>query len=255
MAKNLACAMSAYSRWNVSGEAIRLPEVTLVNSQLDYAVFNSAVITAALADRDELEFTLDTAAEYYERQSLDWSCWMTEELLAPRLRDPFLEQMSARRMWMVAEHQGMIADSLAPAPPRPNGLITRPVRDAATRLDFAHLCVQVFGMPAAVAEQVYSEEGFWGGGFQAWVGYVDGRAVATAAAETSAGVIGLYSVATLADQQRRGYGESITRTAWQQAAATSGCHRTILQSTPAGLPLYRKMGYRDLGRVVVYATR
>ncbi len=255
MARNLACAMSAYSRWSANGETVRLPAVTLVNSWLDHAVFNSAVITAALGGRDELEYTLDSAAEYYERQSLEWSCWLTEELLPERLRDFFADQMLARRMWVVAEHQGMVADVLAPGPPAPTGLIARPVTDPATRLDFAHLCVQVFGMPAIVAEQVYTEEDFWSGGFRAWVGYVDGRAVATAAAETSAGVVGLYSVATAGDQQRRGYGESITRTALRHASAASGCHRTILQSTPAGLPLYRKMGYRELGRVVVYATR
>lgn len=255
MARNLACAMSAYSRWSVSGETVRLPAVTLVNAQLDYSVFNAAVITETLAGREELEYVLDTAAEYYERHGLDWSCWMTEELLSAKMRVAFLDQMAARRMWLVAEHQGMIAERLEPGRSEPVAMTARPVCDAATRLDFAHLCIQVFGMPATVAEQVYSEEGFWSGGFQAWVGYVDGRAVATAATETAAGVVGIYSVATLADQQRRGYGESITRTALAQAAAMSGCHTTILQSTLAGLPLYRKLGYRDLGRVAVYATR
>lgn len=255
MAGNLACAMSAYSRWSPGGETVRLPAITLVNAQLDYAVFNSAVVTAALTDPDELAYLLDTAAEYYRRQGLDWSCWMAEELLAAPLRRAFLGQMADRRMWLVAEHQGMIAEQLNPRLSGPAGISARPVCDAATRQDFAHLCVQVFGMPAAVAGQVYREEGFWSGGFQAWVGYAGGRAVATAATETGAGVVGIYSVATVADQQRRGYGESITRIALKHAAGNSGCHHTILQSTPAGLPLYRKLGYRDLGRVVVYATR
>ena len=68
------------------------------------------------------------------------------------------------------------------------------------------------------------------------------------------GAIGVYNVATMPDQQRRGYGEAVMRYAVSEAQKEHGIERTILQSTPAGLRLYERMGYRKITRVSVYAS-
>jgi ribosomal protein S18 acetylase RimI-like enzyme len=68
------------------------------------------------------------------------------------------------------------------------------------------------------------------------------------------GAIGVYNVATMPDHQRRGYGEAVMRHAVAEAQREHGIERTILQSTPAGLSLYERMGYRTITRVSVYAS-
>jgi ribosomal protein S18 acetylase RimI-like enzyme len=68
------------------------------------------------------------------------------------------------------------------------------------------------------------------------------------------GAVGVYNVATLPDQQRRGYGEAVMRYAVAQAQKEHGVEQSILQSTPAGLQLYQRMGYRTITRVAVYAS-
>jgi len=66
--------------------------------------------------------------------------------------------------------------------------------------------------------------------------------------------VGVYNVATVPDQQRRGFGEAVMRHAVAEAQREHGIARSILQSTPAGLHLYQRMGYRVVTRVSVYAS-
>jgi hypothetical protein len=44
------------------------------------------------------------------------------------------------------------------------------------------------------------------------------------------------------------------RFALNEANRDLGMERSILQSTPAGLHLYRRMGYRTVTRISVYAS-
>jgi ribosomal protein S18 acetylase RimI-like enzyme len=66
--------------------------------------------------------------------------------------------------------------------------------------------------------------------------------------------MGVYNVATLPGHQRRGYGEAVMRYALEDARREHGERRAILQSTPAGLRLYERMGFRTVTRVSVYST-
>jgi len=67
-------------------------------------------------------------------------------------------------------------------------------------------------------------------------------------------VAGVYNVATLPGHQRRGYGEAVMRHAIADARREHGIEQTILQSTPAGLRLYERMGFHTVTRVSVYST-
>ena len=58
---------------------------------------------------------------------------------------------------------------------------------------------------------------------------------------------GVYNVATLATQRGRGFGAAAT---WAVVAegARRGCTHAALQSSPDGYPIYRAMGFVDVGR-------
>jgi ribosomal protein S18 acetylase RimI-like enzyme len=68
-----------------------------------------------------------------------------------------------------------------------------------------------------------------------WVGYVNSQPVTTAVTCVDGEAIGVYSVATVREHRGRGYGETITRFAIDAA-------------------LYRRMGYRPVGRFAVYVA-
>ena len=83
------------------------------------------------------------------------------------------------------------------------------------------------------------------------VAYQATTAVATASLVPAAGVGGIYNVATRADRRGRGIGRAITLAAMHEAAAL-GYETAILWSTPAGLPVYRRLGFQERCRVPTY---
>lgn len=51
-------------------------------------------------------------------------------------------------------------------------------------------------------------------------------------------------VATLPDYRNQGYAEAVIRHSLEQAAQRYGKKRTALHATPAGFPVYQRMGYQ-----------
>ena len=116
---------------------------------------------------------------------------------------------------------------------------------------FCHITSICFRIPFATSAAIYSQPATWETGFTAYVGYRGDDAIATAATLRAADVVGLYSVATLPEHQGRGIGEKLTRHALDQA----GGGRTVLQSTRQGNSLYRRLGFREVTRVIVYVVQ
>lgn len=63
---------------------------------------------------------------------------------------------------------------------------------------------------------------------------------------------GIYYVATRPEFRRRGLADRMMRGLLAESRA-SGCKRCALLATPAGLPLYQKHGFRDVGEIPIYA--
>jgi ribosomal protein S18 acetylase RimI-like enzyme len=147
----------------------------------------------------------------------------------------------------------MIAECLAPPRRRLPVLEVRRVGPGSVRDDFCAIGSVCFGVPLPWFREVFAGTGLWDE-FAAYVGYVDGEPVATAATVFGSGVVGVYNVGTLPQHQRRGYGEAVMRHALDEASLRHGTTRTILQSSRQGYALYRQMGYRDMTRVTVYSS-
>ena len=73
----------------------------------------------------------------------------------------------------------------------------------------------------------------------------EGRAVATGALVTSGDQAGAYAVSTLPEFRRRGIGRAITLHALQLGAA-GGARTGFLQSSPMGLQVYERLGFREI---------
>ncbi|MFN7926281.1 MAG: GNAT family N-acetyltransferase [Bryobacteraceae bacterium] len=253
IARNLRSVMSGYSRSTPKGELADYPGVAIVSSGIDYSVFNATVFSEAVPHTEMTRF-IEMAAGFYKARKVGWSCWFSSDLLESGSYRHLARLLETRGLQFVADHQGMVAERLKPVSRKLPAVDVRPVTDEAGRRDFVHVCAHGFGLPGRVAEQIYGGGTYWSARFQGWVAYANGGPVAIGATEPTGDVIGVYSVATMSAFQGRGYGESITRHAVEQTRKRIGATRTILQATPAGMRMYRRMGYEPCGRFVVFAT-
>jgi GNAT superfamily N-acetyltransferase len=257
LSENLREAMRFFGQARPSGEIRRLAALTLISSGMDYSVFNAAVLGSAVRGRgiDGLGIELKEAEEFYRRRGLPWSFWACEDLIERSLWGRVRDTLDAMNMRHLTTAPGMYAESLRP-PSRPLPEVTvRPVSDAETRTAFAHITSMAFEIPLPICRAVYAEDRAWHGAYAGWVGYQGRTPVSTTALVVSSGAIGVYSVATLPAFQRRGYAEAAMRGAIAMASAGTGIERTVLQSTPAGLPLYRALGYQPVTKFQVFASR
>jgi ribosomal protein S18 acetylase RimI-like enzyme len=252
--ENLRTMLAIFGRANGSGESRNLDGVAATSSAIQFSMFNSAVLTAPVLTARELEDRIRSAGAFFAPRRLPWSFWLCRDWLAYEIRNLVVDVFHRNGLHLVIDLPGMAAERLAP-PVRPLPLLEcRRVEDARTRADFSHIMAVAFGIPAAVAREVYESEGTWSGDFTGYVGYA-GRMPVTSAAVLAAGAaVGVYAVGTVPAEARKGYAEAVMRHALERARETSGIEFSVLESSDAGFTLYRAMGYRTVTRYAVFGT-
>lgn len=81
-----------------------------------------------------------------------------------------------------------------------------------------------------------------------YLGLLDGAPRGAVMLLTCEGVAGLQCVGTVSEAQRKGLGEALVRTALGDAAA-EGYGFVVVLSTTEGVPLYRKSGFMEFGKL------
>jgi ribosomal protein S18 acetylase RimI-like enzyme len=253
VANNLTRALRNYALVSPTGIVKEMPGMTLIASGIRYAVFNAAILNEpVITSVEELTGRLVAASGFFLRQKMPWSCWVCRDHLSVQARSVADLVLQRHRLQCIAEHLGLEAGQLAPPTRKLPQLETRPVATPETRRDFAAVTGEAFDLPSSVSKQIYEGPGLWRGDYKGYVGYAGGKAVCTAATCSGPEEVGLYSVGTAFAYRGRGYAETITR-AVIGAAGQRRTMRSVLQSTPAGLGLYQRLGYQPVTSVLVYA--
>jgi len=84
-----------------------------------------------------------------------------------------------------------------------------------------------------------------------YIGYLNGEPVASSAMTLDSGVAGIYAVSTLPEARRKGIGAVMTAIPLFEARE-QGYHVGILQASSMGLPVYKKMGFKEVCRYQLY---
>jgi ribosomal protein S18 acetylase RimI-like enzyme len=222
-----------------------------------FQMFNAAFLSREVSGLEDLEGRFHAARQVFNSRRMPWSFWVCDEWLPRPVRRDLVRICESFGMRAATEMPGMVADSLRDSArfslrsrPAPE-LEIRRADDVRTMSDFRTVGSVCFHVPPAWFGEVF-DDSIPSREFRCWVGYQDGRPVATAATVASHDVIGLYNVAAIPGEQKKGFGEAITRHAIGEAANESGLRRVILQSTWQGERLYRKLGFREVSRLVVF---
>lgn len=253
---NLRSAMRFFGDATGAGEVRPLDGALAVYSGLNYGVFNIALLEGHPPDGiDGLNARLAQCARFFAPRTLRWSFWLCEDSLDAPTRRKARSLLMDHDLRPISQAPGMLAEALAP-PLRPLPKIEcLPVVDPATRQAFGALTAVSFDIPAAIAKAVYEPERAWLGAYRGFVGVAGGRAVAIAAVVATPDALGVYSLSTLPECRRMGYGEALLRAAVAAEQRRTGIMRTVLQSTDAGYSLYRRLGFNEVAKFSVYLTR
>jgi GNAT superfamily N-acetyltransferase len=250
--RNLRVAMRFFGRATGLGAIHPLARAECVYSGLDYGVFNIAFLTQAIGSQRDLAAVLDECREFYGKRRVRWSFWLCEDLLHPASRRAGRDLFARVGMRQISQAPGMAAEALAPPSHDLPEIECRPVTDAVTRHAFAGLTSTCFDIPFSVSRAVYEPDTAWAGDYRGFVGFVRGHPISMLALVRAEGALGIYSLGTLPEYRRRGYGEALLRAT---LAEQQPGELLVLESTEAGYPLYRQMGFHDAAKFTVYLVK
>lgn len=253
VADNLRESFRVIAASRVQGEVRELRGVSIAAAGVTFQMFNAAFLSEPLAGEAELTRRLMMASMHFNARGLEWAYWVCEGWMDARARKRSRHIFEKHGLRHSVDLPGLVAERLEPPVRKPPRLDVRRARRGQVAADFCAIGSACFHVPISWFCEVFDSETVWEK-FLAYVGYVDGEPVSTAAVVLGAGALGVYNVATLPEQQFRGYGETVMRHALDDARRITGIEQTILQSTPAGLKLYQRMGYREVTTVGVYST-
>jgi ribosomal protein S18 acetylase RimI-like enzyme len=253
---NLRAAMRFFGCATGSGEVRSLDGAMAVYSGLDYGVFNIALLEGDAPDGiDGFTDRLAQCARYFAPRTMRWSFWLCEDALDASTRSRARALLMDRDLRPISQAPGMLAETLAPPKRKLPKIDCVPVTDRPTRQAFGALTAVSFDIPMGIAKAVYEPERAWFGDYRGFVGLVGGKPVAIVAIVATKDALGVYSLSTLPECRRLGYGEALLRTAVAAEQARTGIPRVVLQSSDAGYSLYRRLGFNEVAKFSVYLTK
>ncbi|MGI0154990.1 MAG: GNAT family N-acetyltransferase, partial [Thermoplasmata archaeon] len=214
------------------------PEATAIGSAVPSELTNTLFVRKRVADARRL---IADAQQYFGRSA----AW---RVLAPSELSEGLDPAAlAAGLHPGATAPLLILRPIPPSPALPPGLTIRPVREERTLRDFCAAGGRGFRIPAWMLRVAIPKAPTPSSREEATVclrvGYVGGRPVATSAAVSKDGLVGVFFVTTVPEARRRGYGAALTSAAIEDGRR-AGAEASYLHATAMGRPVYEQMGFR-----------
>lgn len=118
---------------------------------------------------------------------------------------------------------------------------------------WAEVFTQGYGLPLGMEPSIFETWGSMGRNLplRNYIGYLNGKPVATSCLFLGGGAAGIYSVATLPDYRGRGVGAAMTLKPLFDAQSM-GYRIGVLQSSEMGFDNYKRLGFRHLCQIENY---
>lgn len=152
-----------------------------------------------------------------------------------------------------SDSPAMMLDARVPERPLPAGVELREVTadHAAAFADVIAASYEPLEIPVSVTRKTFAHPERWAPNWHVRLVIAGGQPVAGAMVMLSHGIAGVYWVGTAPSARGKGYADAVVR-AVSNHGFDRGAAAVVLQASPQGEPVYRRMGYREVSRYVWY---
>ncbi len=226
------------------------PDLVRLHTGVPFAFCNG--VMCGERARDDIDAVVAETVSYFRSQKATW-----EWIAGPASSPPSLEGALARHgLHVHGELIGMALElqDLLPDIPWMQGLRIVAVDSDETMSLWACTVVEGFEAPELSPSFIDLEcsLGHDLPSYRRYLGFLNGRAVATASLLLSKSSAGVNCVSTVPAARRMGIGALITQYALRQAQ-TLGYHIAVLQSTPMGRNVYPRLGFKEYSLLRCYS--
>lgn len=222
-------------------------DLTWFVSGIPTAQFNGVIQTrlAPSASSAEIGSRIAEMVTTFTSRALPMVWWVTPSTSPPDLA----AYLTAHGFSTVGTRPGMAVElAVLPehVPPAP-GLEITAVTDTASYETWIEVFAASYGYQAHIAQSYFEVTKDSASGSETslrrYLAWLDGKPVATTTLFVSAGIAGLYQVGTLPEARNRGIGTAILLAPLLDAQAL-GLRHAVLFSSPMGLSIYRRLGFK-----------
>lgn len=237
--ENLAASWATFGA--ASGAVGGSDRCTFVATGIPAAFFNGAFVVGPVEDPDGV---VDDAIAFMAERNVPWLLWVRTGI-----DDALLEAGRRAGLTDAGGPPGMALPSIRATPAMPDELEVRLVSDVADLVAFRDVAARGFEMPPEIGPVLIADSLLDDPTIGMVIGWNGDTPVSCALVAISGRTAGIYNVATPPEFRRRGYGAAVTWAAIEEGARR-GCDHSVLQASDMGAPVYRSMGFVDVGRYV-----
>ena len=233
-----------------------LPGIAIRWADSKFPFWNCVTLTERGANGRLLDERLAQAAAYMRRKSQPGFIWLFEDLLERSCRADAPATAAQAGLELSFTGFGMASDISSIAEPVHPGLNFVRVTSDEELTAYADLNSLAYGMPLEAGRDGLEGSALWKSGMMhTYLGLEDGIPVSAAATLKTKDCLFLALVATAPEAQGKGFGEATVRKALFEGAKATGLKRSVLHATPAGAPVYERIGFHKVTDIQFYGLR
>jgi len=246
---NLGESMREIARWKADNEIVERDDLLLISGGDPTPMTNSAIRVGdrAFPPADE---AMNQIRNYFRNRNLDYSIHLRRHL------DSDLEDLCrSEKMIAISESPGMAIQEPIPVKDLPAGVTIKKIENPSGAFDFAAVAIasyQSLGMPKKTGKIMFeTPERILRPSNHLVVAYLNEEPVSAAMIIFSHSIAGIYWVGTIESARKKGLGEACTAIVTNEAFRR-GASLVVLQASPFGEPIYRRLGFQEFTRYPWY---
>jgi len=226
-----------------NGEVLEKNELAITWSGTDNVLLNAVFLSNPVQNEAELAAKIKVACDYAKKRNQRWWMVVAEDWVPESLHPHLNEVFSQQGLVPLLRIAGMATEQILSTPHK-SKLSCAGVNDLEKRQAVADINAISYELPTATFRETLELDEFWQQTVFGTLGYVENHPVSTATTFLIKNEFYLGFVATLPNYRNQGCAEAVIRHSLEQAENRYGKKPTSLHATPAGLPVYQRIGYQ-----------